>query len=105
VCSETQIFGGEGRWLSFFHSKSDSLTKLELEKLSEEEVPQFMRRPNPPNDEFYKFNDRFESRRVGPFTTNWFQCGWKNGCQKTNWFHFPSGYLPILIDGLLEERV
>jgi len=36
------------------------LTRIELEKLSEEEMPQFMRGPNIPNSDFYSFNDNFE---------------------------------------------
>jgi hypothetical protein len=47
-------------WLDFLQSKSDALTRIELEKLSEEEMPQFMRGPNIPNSDFYSFNDNFE---------------------------------------------
>jgi hypothetical protein len=54
-------------WLDFLQSKSDALTRIELEKLSEEEMPQFMRGPNIPNSDFYSFNDNFEKPTVWTF--------------------------------------
>jgi hypothetical protein len=46
-------------WFHFLQNKSDALTRVELEKLSEEEMPQFMRGPDPPKSNFYRFTDDF----------------------------------------------